>query len=571
MGFVKKNISSILLAAFVIVAVLAFYSPMYAYQEGLQIFMFNGDFFVDTCLRPGGLSDYVGCFFVQFFMYPHWTTLILTALVVGMHLMLKRVFIHNGCNEKASEMLGVMCALGMVAAVASFNVMFGGCVAVLIAVAAAKLAVVVENKFFFAVLTPVIYFVSGGWCCLIYIAALTVKSLPKKDFVSPAVNIVLLAFSWLIVKRIMQDDSLYGTFTGVDFNRNPDKNCAVWYVSVVIIIMSIALSKMDALLEKNIVRMSGYIVAVIGLIVYMTTKYNADLMLDYKLDRMVRYKQWDKIVSTMQGKKSTTNFAKCYLNLALSELGVLDKKMFDFVQVGAEGLVSSTIDSQNKSICNSEVYFRLGLFNISERLTGEAMESINTFQKSARLYKRLAEIALVTQQHELAMRYLKKLQATIYYRVWAKRAEQYLNDPAHTEALADWKIKPLTMKNDVFYTPSTGAYFLYNLLVNNPHSVKVLNYFVAYLMLDKNISKLHEFLTQYRSEDDMGICVYEAVILHLFINNKEEFNKIMTENNDLTRRFADFCNFMSSGGAQNPQKAKELYGKTYWFYYYFCN
>ena len=68
---ITRHISTIVLFLFVIVVVLGFYAPMYAYQEGLQIFMFNGEFFADTCLRPGGLSDYIGCFFVQFFMYSH--------------------------------------------------------------------------------------------------------------------------------------------------------------------------------------------------------------------------------------------------------------------------------------------------------------------------------------------------------------------------------------------------------------------------------------------------------------------------------------------------------------------
>ena len=112
---------------------------MYAYQEGLQIFMFNGEFFADTCLRPGGLSDYIGCFFVQFFMYPYWTALIIALLAVGIQLILKGVFVDNGSIEQSADVLGVVCALGVVAAVLNFNVMFGGCVAVLIAVAAVGL------------------------------------------------------------------------------------------------------------------------------------------------------------------------------------------------------------------------------------------------------------------------------------------------------------------------------------------------------------------------------------------------------------------------------------------------
>lgn len=571
MNFIKRHISSILTTIFVIAVVLMFYAPMYAYQEGLQIFMFNGEFFADTCLRPGGLSDYLGCFFVQFFMYPFGAALILAALTVGMQMILRSVFVHNGCNEKTAELLSVVCAVCMVAVEVSYNVMFGGCVAVLIAVAGALLACKIDNKILLAAMTLLVYFAAGGWGCVIYIVALTVKSLQKKDFIFPAINVGLLLFSWLIIKKIMQDDSLYGTFVGVDFNRYPDRGCYVWYVMIIAVIACIGLSKTCSVLGKNVVRLLLYAATTGSLIVYMTINYNTADMIDYRIDRMVRFKQWDNIINTMQRQRSSTYVSQCYLNLALNEHGKLITNMFDFMQLGTEGLVASSINSQDKSICNSEIYFRLGLVNISERLTGEAMESINTFQKSARFYKRLAECAILKGEKELAMRYLKKLQSTIFYRAWAIRAEQFLLDPEHTEALADWKIKPLKMDKDVFYAPSNGAYFIYNLLVNNPNNAKVFNYFVAYLLLNKDLGRLYEFLMQYRPDGDLGVSVYEATLLHLFLHNKDEFNKVMSNNNDLTRRFSEFARFYASNNAQNPQKAKELFGHTYWFYYYYCN
>ena len=574
MDFIKKHISSILTAAFVIVVVLMFYAPMYAYQEGLQIFMFNGEFFADMCLRPGGLSDYLGCFFVQFFMYSHWSALIVALLAGGIQLILKGFFVNNGCNERTSDLFGIICALGVVAAAVEYNVVFGGCVAVLIAVAATRLIDTTDNKILLGVATPIIYWVTGGWCCLIYIAALTVKSLQKRDYIFPVINVGLLVFSWLIIKKIMQDDGLYGAFSGVDYIRFTDKSCAVWFVAVGIIIISIVLSKIKINLSKPLVCLPLYAVAVGALIFYMTTNYDAGTMLNYKVDRMTRYKQWGGIIEEVdkaQRNKYSTYMSQCYLNLALSEHGLLVSKMFNFVQVGVDGLISSTINSQDKSICNSEIYFRLGLVNISERLTVEAMENVNSGQKSARLYKRLAECAMLKGEKALAIRYIQKLKATIFYRAWALRAEQYLNDPAHTEALADWKMKPLEMQQDVFFTPSTGSYFLYNLLYNNPHNAKVFNYFLGCLLLNKDLARLYEFLAKYRPEGELGTHIYEATLLYLFLHNKDEFNKVMSNNNDLTRRFSEFGKFYSSGEAQNPKKAKELFGHTYWFYYYYCN
>lgn len=137
MLFIKKYISSIITAVVVLTAVLGFFSPMYAYQEGLSIFMSGGDFFADTCLRPGGMSDYIGVFLAQYFMYPHWLSIILVALVVGTQLIAKSIIIKN-TNDKLADVLSVICAAGMLAAVAEFNIIFGGCVAVILALAAVK-------------------------------------------------------------------------------------------------------------------------------------------------------------------------------------------------------------------------------------------------------------------------------------------------------------------------------------------------------------------------------------------------------------------------------------------------
>ena len=579
MDFIKRNISTLLLAIFVIVTTSMIYAPMFAYQEGMQIFMWGADFFADMCLRPGGLSDYVGCFWVQFFMYPAWIAVIFTLVVVGLKIIAKNIF-QQQCSEPWADFLSVVCALGLMVAIVNLNTVFGGVVAVLLSVLAVRIKDLTQNIVILSVATPLVYWAAGGWCCILYILGIGLDKKINKSFIFLSVNALVLAFTVLITKKIMHDDSLLDTFAGVDYNLYDKTPNVSWLVSVAIVALCIILTKIDVKINKKIIQIALNAVAVAGLVVWMAHTYDKSSMLDYKIDKMVRFKQWERIVNTMTDRYNKTsqssNYytsyqAQCYFNLALSELGILDSKMFNILQIGTEGLASAEINNTDKSICNSEIYFRLGLLNIAERLAVEAMESNDTHQKSARQYKRLAEISIIRQDKPLAMRYIKKLQKTLFYRAWANRAEQYLNNPSNVQPLADWKIKPLTMDNDVFFTPSTGAYFLYNLLVNNPHNVKVFRYFVARLLLEKNISKLYEFLSQYHPDSEMGISIYEATILYLFINNKEEFDKAMSANNELTRRFGAFCNFMSSPAAKDPQKAKELYGKTYWFYYYYCN
>lgn len=570
MAFIKKYISSIILGAVVIIAILGFYSPMYAYQEGLQIFMSDWEFFADTCLRPGGLSDYIGCFLVQFFMYPHWLALIITALIVGIQLITKSIIAKN-TNTQLADVLSVVSAAGVMIAVAEFNVLFGGCVAIILALSAVKITEIIKNAIALSILTPIVYFITGGWGCIIYIIGVASGYSVKKAGLFSLINVATLLLTFLVVKKIMQDDSLIDTFVGVDYNRFPTHSCKVWNASIWIIIACLAISAFVKTLQNKIIILSLYSITAIGLTATLIIQYDSGSMLDFTVDKMSRYKNWGGIINTMQNRKSVTNVSLCYLNIALNELGLLNNKMFNFMQVGTEGIMSQDVDSQDKSIVNSEIYFRLGLMNIAERLAIDATESTQCHQKSARQYKRLAEIAIIRKNKQLAYRYLNKLKNTLYYSAWANRALEYINNPDKVEPLSDWKIEPLVFEQqDAFFTPKYKSDFILILLGNNPHNNKLFNYYVCTLLLEKNIEKLYNFVSQYRPEGDLGIHIYEAILLYLSLNNQEEFKKVMNENTPLTNKFQNFCNFMVTGGNKDVKKAEELYGNTYWFYYSFC-
>ncbi len=564
MAVVKKYISSFVLAAVAVVAVLVFYAPMFAYREGMLIFMSGADFFIETCLRPGGLSDYVGFFIGQFFMYAAPTALILAVILVAIQLTIRNIA-KTRCDDSWADLLGTAGALAVMVAALDDNTMFGGIVAVMLATMAALVGKITKNVVVLALIVPVVYWIAGGWCCIIYIVGVAVCIDRPKNVISLGINGLVLTLTWLLTKKIMQADSLADTFTGVDTNNDN----AAWFGAIAVVCACLALSLVKITLKNRIAKTALHVVAFAVAISLIYRGYNTSRMFDYKIDRMVRLKQWGRIVETAANNKYATFMSQCYLNLALDELGIMDSKMFSFRQLGLEGLLTSDIDSYDKSLCNSEIYFRLGLLNTSERLAIDAMESNDNHIKSARQYKRLAEINIIRDNKPLAMRYLKKLQRTMFYSAWADRAVQYLYDPTHTEALADWKIKPLDMERDFFFPEKHKTELMVNLLANNPTNRRVFNYYVGCLLLTRDIPKMYRLLKYYRPEGELGVHVYEATLLYLFNNDKAEFEKAMSQPNDLTARFEKFGNFMASPESKNVEKAHQLFGNTYWYYYYF--
>lgn len=564
----RKYLPSTLLFIFTTIVVLAFYAPMFAYEEGLQIFMFDRDFFADTVLRPGGFSDYAGCFLVQFFMYPIWTAAIISALVVGFQLVAMKFF--SDCGVVSSMEMSVVCATGMMAALTSFGVMFGGCLALFLAMAALATVHSSRCKYLWIILLPVVYWITGGVGGLIFVFGMSIGHGLKKDAVLLPAGLLLLVVICLITKNLMQDDSLKACFTGVDYSRFAETTCPIWWLEVAIISLCVLCSAFQTRIHSKSVKIGICAVSLLALFLSMFVKYEKGSMLDFKFDRMVRYKQWEKIVQTTEKESNATYLSQCYLNLALNELGKLDSEMFRFVQFGSDGLYSSSVEAQDKCIVNSEIYFRLGLMNIAERLAIEAQEGCNTHQKSARQYKRLAEIAIINKNKPLADRYLQKLKSTVFYRAWANRAEQYINNPDHVKPLVDWTIKPVQLSDDIFFNSEDSEMFLL-FFESNQENRKILNYYTCSLLLDKKIDVLYDFVIKYQPKWELGTHVYEAMLLYLSLNDKEQFNQIMKQQNSLTGQFRNFIAFISTGSANNTDVAKKRFGNTYWFYYNYCN
>lgn len=564
----KNQYPTILTGLFVILSTLFIYNPMYAYQEGLQIFMLTSDYLKDTMLRPGGFSDYVGSFVLQFFMYPVPTVLILTAMICSLQMMLNKVFVKNGADNNQAKILSVIAAGVFYMPLTEVNIIFNGIFAIYLSVVLLRLSYLTENKIILSLLTIAVYWLTGGWGTVIYIVSTTIRFFDTKVWKLLTVNSLILVISSLLTKYIMQNDSLRNVFEGVDFNRFQDKPAVIWYVMIMTFVIIFVTSKLKFLFS-NFKVSYGILIVGLGLILgSMIMRYDSENMLFYKIDRMVRLKQWGLIISECDSREIRHPLTMCYLNLALNEKGLLLNKMFNYSQSGSEGLASSKIDSQKKIIVNSEIYFRLGMANTAERLAIDAMECCNTFQKSGRQYKRLAEVAIIQGNKPLAIRYLKKLESTTFYRKWAMRAEEYIKNPTKVEPLNEWKIKPLEFQYDFFFSSENTTDLFYYMLANNQDNAKLNCYYIANLLLNKDVERLNKFLGNNFDEYQQLTHIYEYKYIQIMEDKSNQAKQELNKNDNTTLKFKAFLNGMTSKESDKDEKLKAMFGDTYWYYYY---
>lgn len=101
----------------------------------------------------------------------------------------------------------------------------------------------------------------------------------------------------------------------------------------------------------------------------------------------------------------------------------------------------------------SDLAFNIYWPNIAQRAAFEAMEYIPNNNKSARALKTLTEICIITQQYDLARKYLSILDDTVFYRRWAKKMRALVDNPKLIDQYPFFKKSRATYHNteDIFF------------------------------------------------------------------------------------------------------------------------
>ena len=146
---------------------------------------------------------------------------------------------------------------------------------------------------------------------------------------------------------------------------------------------------------------------------------------EMKYDLKVRQKDWKGIVALYREQPSHSPAIQHAEQLAEYYLGIIsEQKLYN-----KELFSNQSLKSEVSSFIMDEVYFHLGLVNMSQRATFEAMESIPNHNKSGRALKRLAETSIITRQYALAQKYLDVLEESIFYRKWAIKMRPLAENP----------------------------------------------------------------------------------------------------------------------------------------------
>ena len=552
-------------------AVFLFLRLEYAYHlhfhEQNQMFLFSLDYFRSVALIPGGTSDYLSRFLIQFFYYAGAGACIITALSLAVQLLTFACCPRRGMLEYALSFIPAGC---MVIYMCDENALLSAFIAIIFGlcafIAARRTG---DGKWRFVcnlLLCPLLYFLCGSIGPIAFLAATAAGT---KDWKSVAAGLFLVVLCAFVASRHFSypfTRLMFGTHYHRYHNVEP-----FWpWAATVALCAVLVLDGVFARRQSG----SGVVPAVLAwLLVAGGTVAGVAVFKDPVKEEMMKYnflsrmEMWNKMINCAVRQGPDVPMTVSCLNLALGMTGQMGEHMFEFYQNGVDGLFPPYEREHVGPIPTSEIYWHLGFVNTSQRFSFAAQEVIPDFQKSARCFKRLVETNLVNGAYDVSRKYLEPLKYTLFYRKWALDTEKLLDNPELIPLHELYgRQRDIMMKSrDFMYNDYEMDSMLGLLYLENNSNRLALQYLLAWCLLKKDLPRFYECYSQlyngYAAKSyQEGVLVYWAQT-H---NGPEGLPPYISKEN-----YDRFVKFVSDAKSKDRAYMEKKYSDTYWFYYYF--
>ena len=458
------------------------------YQEQLQLFLFDSDYFCSRMAEPGGFARYVAEFLIQFY-----NSVTIGALIIAVLYMLVQRLTWRLMRSDSYYVWSFVPAVMLWYAMGDESVMLTYVVALVMALAAAlawrlvilvKLAKLVQLVIMLVAI-PLLYWLVGP---MVLLAALLMMpwmvAVPAFIY---ALALILLSAHWLPFPMLR-------VVLGISYYRIPETMpYLLMAIPVVIWIMALFIRKLPQP-KQWVVYAQALIVAMLFLVPkefgFDARKYD---LIEY--DYLVRIGDWNGIIAKAEKQMPDLPMSVSATNLALGMTNQLGDRAFDFYQRGTEGLLPKFERNFATSQLTGEIYFNLGLVNTAQRFAFEAMEAIPNYNKSARVVKRLAETNLINGQYEVARKYLQMLEKTIFYRPWAQRTMAMLGDEKAIDAHPLYgKLRQYRLQEDFLFSDRELDKICGLLFVHNQQNQMAAQYLLMMPLLDRDMPRFMSYV-----------------------------------------------------------------------------
>jgi len=565
------------------IAIYAFFAFAYPYhlhfQEQYQLFESTWAYFADVAALPGGLADWMGRYLTQFCYYAPAGAALLALLLCAVQLLCWAV-----CQRKTLivYVLSFLPSILLLAFYCDENALFGGAFALGMSLGVAALCRHLSDDFFRPVLefllVPVLYMACGP-LALVYVLIVSIHEL----FVHRLGETMAVRLGFFICVGVMAVLSpwiaghifpypLERFYTGVHYYRYHNLLPGLLWLAA---LASVIVYGVSCLGTRQLRTKYKYAAALLLFVLMAAsssflTSRAADASKEewMRYDFMVRMKMWNRIMLAADAKNPDNPKTVSCLNLALSQTGRMSSHQFDYFQNGPDGLLPPFVGNHTNPVSTGEIFWHLGMVNTAQRYAFESQEAIPDFQKSARLYQRLAETNIVNGDEEVARKYLKALRHARFYRRWADETLALLDAGTvfgQRPELA--RARNLRLKEHDFLFSDTEMDSMLGLLqVEHPDNAMALDYLLSWCLLKKDLDRFAECLSLVKAPE-LPPVYQEALMLRWVLTHHDMEGFPPYISLSYLHQIEGFIKGLQAGRPE--EEMYRNYGQTYWFYYYY--
>lgn len=564
-----------LAAAAVFIAIYVFWLHSHpealSFREQYQMFLFSWDYLLEHLLIAGGMAEYIGEFLMQFCYYPAigaaLVTLPFLLLLVGISLTGSRM------GGKGHYVLSLLPILLMLAYMGDENVKVTFLVSMTASVLAALPYAGMEGArcrvVTRLVAVPATYWLCGPGGAMVYTLVCLSADWRRGRWADGAWPVAYLAglvtaSGFTLMSQYTPVDILFGQNY---HNLRMSVPAMQFVVEAACALTPVAIASLPSVRSRWAVWAEAGAIAAGGCAL-IAFSFGSDKYDAIEFDYLVRREKWDRIIEKAETDRAKDPVSLTSLNLALAMRGQLCDRMFEFSQMGSEGLLAPSRRNQFSSLPTAEALFRLGMVNEAQRYFFDLQESILDCRKSGRLSKRVAETLIINGKYEMARKYLSRLKETLFYSEWAKKAENALGNESAINAHPTWgRIRRLRYSQSFFGNYNEMDKMLGILFMENAENKMALDYYLAQCMLKRDLKQLWAGLGWIRQTygDKPPRHVQEAVAM-TWAQGHTSFDGVpLPLSREVTSDFTEFARLYSAGSS-NPQLNTDKWRKTYWHY-----
>ena len=558
------------------------WAPVYpyhlTYHEQFQLFLWDADYWWAACRIPGGVADYLAEFLTQFFLFPWLGAVVMALLMMAIQQMVWQLARLLGASQQ-HYLCSFIPPLLLWAHLMDESVMPCYTVALLIALIAALCYMNTQGKWhrtvYVLVITPLLYwsigsvhFVFAGWLLLYEL----LRNIGRKDLwsgIGIAWGVGVLSIAVPLLAVLFAPYPAYRLLCGVDYYRYPE--VVPWAQLALLPLFALA-PQIMAWISRCACRVTVWaeVVLLIGggcLLLTERCDMEKEELMSY--DYFVRNRQWNKVITQANKKAPTSPFGVTCLNLALAKQGLLPERMFAYYQNGTEGLLPTFERDFVSPLPLGEVFYHIGMVNSAQRVAFEAMEAIPNYKKSARAIKRLAETNLINGQYNVAAKYLRMLQKTMFYDRWAEQTMATLDQEEIINAHPEWGwLRQVRYTDDYLFSESELVDMLGLLFMHNKKNRLAYEYMMAYVMEQRDVDR---FMRYYPLGREVGYKHiphhYQELLAFVWTQEHSSFQGVpWSLSTEVMNEVSEFARIFLSKESETQALLQARFGHTYWYY-----